>query len=78
MTQWVGVESESALYNLAHYEEIGVHPINNGSGYEVLATRRARPEESRVTLAVTSQLEEAERILEFLREKICVADLKRM
>jgi hypothetical protein len=78
MTQWVGAESESALYNLAHYEEIGIHPLPDGSGYEVVATRRARPEESRVTLAVTSSREEAESVLQFLREKICVADLKRM
>jgi hypothetical protein len=78
MTQWVGAESESTLYNLAHYEEVGIHPLPDGSRYEVVATRRARPEESRVTLAVTPDLETAERILEFLREKICAADLKRM
>ena len=43
----------------------------------MVATRRARPEESRVTLAVTSELKAAERILEVLREKICAADLKK-
>ena len=78
MSQWVGPESGSALYNLAHYEEIGIQPLAEGSGYEVVATRRARPEESRVTLAVTSELEQAERIVQFLRDKICAADLKRM
>lgn len=78
MTQWVGTLIGSALYNLAPYEEIGIHALAEGSGYEVVATRRARPEESRVTLAVVSELEEAERLIEFLREKICVADLKKM
>ena len=78
MTQWVGAQSGSVLYNLVHYEEVGVHPLPDGSGYEVVATRRARPEESRVRLAVTSELEEAERIVDFLREKICAADLKKM
>ena len=43
-----------------------------------MATRRARPEESRVTLAVTTELEEAERVVEFLRERICAADLEKM
>jgi hypothetical protein len=43
-----------------------------------VATRRARPEESRVTLAVTQELETAERVVEFLGEKICTADLKKM
>jgi hypothetical protein len=75
---WVGAESASALYKLAHYEEIGIHPLDDGSGYEVVATRRARAEESRVTLAVTSELDEAERVVEFLREKICAADLRKM
>ena len=78
MTQWVGAQDGSALYNLAHYEEVGIHPLDDGSGYEIVATRRARPEESRVTLAVTSELNEAERVVEFLREKICDADLNRM
>ena len=78
MTQWVGAQDGSALYNLAHYEEVGIHPLEDGSGYEIVATRRARPEESRVTLAVTSELNEAERVVEFLREKICGADLNRM
>ena len=78
MTLWVGAEHGSALYNLAHYEEIGIHPLDDGSGYEVVATRRARPEESRVTLVVTSELKEAERVVDFLRERICAADLKKM
>ena len=78
MTLWVGAQGASALYNLAHYEEIGIHPLDEGSGYEVAATRRARPEESRVTLAVTSEVEEAERVVEFLRQRICAADLKKM
>ena len=78
MTQWVGAQDGRALYNLAHYEEVGIHPLDDGSGYEIVATRRARPEESRVTLAVTSELNEAERVVEFLREKICDADLNRM
>jgi hypothetical protein len=78
MTQWVGAESESTLYNLAQYEEVGIHPLHSGPGYEVVATRRARPEESRVTLAVTQELETAERVVEFLGEKICTADLKKM
>jgi len=77
MSQWVGAESDTTLYNLAHYEQVGIHPLPDGGGYEVVATRRARPEESRVTLAVTSELEAAERILEVLREKICAADLKK-
>lgn len=78
MTQWVGALTGKAIYNLAAYEEIEIHPLVDGSGYEVVATRRARPEESRVTLGEVSKLREAERLMEFLRETICVADLKKM
>jgi hypothetical protein len=71
MRQWVGALIGNTLYNLAPYEEIGIHPLADGSGYEIVATRRARTEESRITLATASELE-------LLREKICLANLKKM